>query len=37
MYDSFDTVNADECDKFIEDAIKTLATCVKVFRDKELH
>lgn len=36
MYDEFDKINADECDKFIEDAVKTLSSIARTMKDKEL-
>lgn len=36
MFDEFDTVNAEECDKFVEESVKTLSTIARTMKDKEL-
>lgn len=36
MFDEFDTVNAEECDKFVEDSVKMLSTIARNMKDKEL-
>lgn len=36
MYDDFEKVNADECDKFVDDSIRTLGSIARTMKDKEL-
>lgn len=36
MFDDFDKVKAEDCDKFVEDAIRTLASIARTMKDKEL-
>lgn len=36
MFDDFDKINAEECDKFVEDGVKTLSSIIRVMKEKEL-